>query len=94
MQVIIYRAAAKARQLLSVIGRNNQEEEDGCENWVAPSVLRAALRLCRGCAEARMGYIGRGADLHSKHPTFQAQFLLILPSPHRLYRARITIPIS
>lgn len=40
----------KARQLLSVIGRNNHEEEDGCENQATLSVLRAALRLvlCRG----------------------------------------------
>lgn len=37
-----------------MIGRNNQEEEDGCENQVALSVLRDALRpeLGRGRGEA------------------------------------------
>lgn len=80
-----------------MIGRNNQEEEDGCENWAVLSVLEAALRpgLCSG--RDRVGGERRSAHVQYKHAVLREAIPplpLILPTPHEVYRARITIPFS
>lgn len=73
-----------------MIGRNNQEEEDGCENQAALSVLRAALRLelCRG--RGGVGGERNPSKIHAPHTH------ILAPDPLHSPRGvqRITIPSS
>lgn len=70
-----------------MIGENNQEEEDGCEDRTAPSVPRAAVRIK---AEQRQGQDGKGEELIYSASTLCSgkQFHLclgwIFASPHRV----------
>jgi hypothetical protein len=54
-RLLYTRLQPKARQLLSVIGRNNQEEEDGCADQDALSVLRATLKVGAGKGQRETG---------------------------------------